>query len=160
MRSIIRTILGAAVAFGAIASPALAQGKSDKGMKGQVKVEKTIQKGNTKVTKVYRKTTPTSRRTVTYRSRALCEDGTVVYRTTYACARHGGFAVRQGSYASYPPASARARARANANSAVVSGRRANNVRSGAIARCNDGTYWHASNRTNPCYLHGGVARWY
>jgi len=159
MRTTIRTILGAAVVFGALASPALAQGKSDKGMKPQTKVEKTVRKGNTKVTKTYRKGSTTYRRTV-YRSRALCEDGTVVYRSSNTCAGHGGLAVRQGTYASYPPASARARARANANSAVIRGRRANNVRSGAIARCNDGTYWHASDRINACYLHGGVAVWY
>jgi hypothetical protein len=61
MRTTIRTILGAAVVFGAFASPALAQGKSDKSMKGQAKVEKTVQKGNAKVTKVYRKGTTTSR---------------------------------------------------------------------------------------------------
>lgn len=159
MRTTIRAILGAAIAFGALASPALAQGKSDKGMKGQAKVEKTVQKGNTKVTKTNRKTSSTYRRATTYRSRVLCDDGTVVYRTTNACAGHGGVAARQGTYASYPPASARARARANANSAVIRGRRANNVRSGAIARCNDGTYWHASDRVNACYLHGGVADW-
>lgn len=165
MRTTIRTILGAAVVFGALASPVLAQGKSDKGMKGQAKVEKTVQKGNGKVTKTvsktYRKGTTTSRtRTVSYRSRVLCDDGTVVYRRTNACDGHGGYATRQGTYGSYPPASDRARERANANSAVIRGRGATNVRTGAIARCNDGTYWHATDRVNACYLHGGVARWY
>ena len=161
MRTTIRTILGAAVVFGALASPALAQGKSDKSMKGQAKVEKTVQKGNAKVTKVYRNGTTTSRaRTVSYRSRVLCDDGTVVYRRTNACAGHGGYAARQGTYGNYPPASARARERASANSAVIRGRGANNVRTNAIARCNDGTYWHATDRSNACYLHGGVARWY
>ena len=156
MNRTIRTVISAAIAFGAFASPVFAQGHSGK--------TKTVQKSNGKITKTVSKTnrkgTSSTRRTVTYRSRALCEDGTVVYRTTNTCAGHGGLASRQGTYASYPNASARARARANANSAVVRGRRANNVRSGAIARCNDGTYWHASNRANACDLHGGVATWY
>lgn len=156
MNRTIRTVLGAAIAFGAFASPVLAQGHSGK--------TKTVQKSNGKavktVTKTNRKGISTTRRTVTYRSRALCEDGTVVYRTSNTCAGHGGLASRQGTYASYPPASDRARERANANSAVVRGRYANSVRTNAIARCNDGTYWHATDRVNSCYLHGGVARWY
>jgi hypothetical protein len=160
MKTTIRTILGAAIAFGALTSPALAQGKSDKANKGQAKVEKTVQKGNAKVTKTYRKGRATRSRTVSYRSRVLCDDGTVVYRRTDACAGHGGYAARQGTYGTYPPASARARERANANSAVIRGRGANNVRTGAIARCNDGTYWHATDRVDSCYLHGGVAEWY
>ena len=152
MTRTIRTMLGAAIAFGAFTSPVLAQGHSNK-------AEKAVQKSNKKVTKtVSRKGTSTRR--MTHRSRALCEDGTVVYRTSNTCAGHGGLASRQGTYASYPPASDRARERANANSAVVRGRHANTVRTGAIARCNDGTYWHATDRVNACYLHGGVATWY
>ena len=157
MNRTIRTVLGAAIAFGAFTSPVLAQGHSNKPAKAVQKSDKKVAKT---VSKTTRKGTATTRRTVTYRSRALCEDGTVVYRTTNTCAGHGGLAVRQGTYASYPPASDRARARANANSAVIRGRHANNVRSGAIARCNDGTYWHASDRTDACYLHGGVSTWY
>ena len=165
MNRTIRTIIGAGIAFGAFASPVLAQGNSHKGMKPQAKTERTVQKGNGKVTKTvsktYRKGTKTSRaRTVSYRSRVLCDDGTVVYRRTNACDGHGGYAARQGTYGSYPPASDRARERANENSAVIRGRGANNLRTGAIARCNDGTYWHATDRVNACYLHGGVAAWY
>ena len=160
MNRTIRTIIGTGLVCAAFSSPVLAQGHSDKGMKTQAKAQKSVQKTDRKVTRTYRKGTSTSRRTTTYRSRVLCDDGTVVYRTTNACASHGGIAVRQGTYASYPPASARARARANANSAVIRGRGANNVRTGAIARCNDGTYWHATDRVNSCYLHGGVATWY
>ena len=157
MNRTIRALLGAGIALGALTSPVLAQGHSNKGAKA---VEKSNKKAAKTVSKTYRKGTSSTRRTVTYRSRALCEDGTVVYRTSNTCAGHGGLASRQGTYASYPPASDRARARANENSAVVSGRHANNVRSGAIARCSDGTYWHASDRKNACYLHGGVARWH
>lgn len=160
MKSTIRTLIAAGLAFGAFTSPVLAQGNSHKGMKGDAKIHKTAQKGERKVAKTYHKGASTYHRTTTHRSRALCEDGTVVYRSTNTCAGHGGLAVRQGTYASYPRASARARERANANSAVIRGIGANNVRSGAIALCNDGTYWHATNRNNACYLHGGVARWY
>ena len=162
MNRAIRTLLGAGIAFGAFASPALAQGKSQKPAKTEAKTVKTVQKGNGKVTKTYRKTPTTYRRTTTYRSRALCEDGTVVYRSSNTCAGHGGLASRQGTYSTtrYPSASAVARARASSNSAVVRGIGANNVRSGSIARCNDGTYWHSTTRRNACYLHGGVARWY
>lgn len=162
MNRTIRTILGAGIAFGAFASPVLAQGNSHKGMKPQARTVKTVQKKNGKVTKTYRKGPTIHRRTTTYRSRALCEDGAVVYRSSNTCAGHGGLASRQGTYSTtrYPPASARARARASSNSAVVRGIGANNIRSGAIARCNDGTYWHSSTRASACYLHGGVARWY
>jgi hypothetical protein len=157
MNRTIRALLGAGIAFGAMTSPVLAQGHSGK-------TTKTVQKSNGKITKTVSKTnrkgTSTTRRSTTYRSRALCEDGTVVYRSINTCAGHGGLASRQGTYSSYPPASDRARERANANSAVIRGRHANNVRTGAIARCNDGTYWHASDRNDACYLHGGVARWY
>ncbi|HZJ01738.1 MAG TPA: DUF3761 domain-containing protein [Gemmatimonadaceae bacterium] len=162
MNRTIRTILGAGIAFGAFASPVLAQGKSHKPAKTEAKTVKTVQKSNGKVTKTYRKGTTTYRRTTTYRSRALCEDGTVVFRSSNTCAGHGGLASRQGTYSTtrYPSASDRARARASTNSAVVRGIGANSIRTNAIARCNDGTYWHATTRRNACYLHGGVARWY
>lgn len=160
MNRTIRTILGAGIAFGAFASPVFAQGKSHKADKAETKAVKTVQKSNGKVTKTYHKGNTTYRRTTTARARALCEDGTVVYRSSNTCANHGGLASNQGTYARYPSASARARARASSNSAVIRGIGANNVRSGAIALCNDGTYWHSTTRSNACYLHGGVARWY
>lgn len=101
----------------------------------------------------------TTRRTSSnyYGSRVLCEDGVYVIRTTNACSRRGGIASRQ---ANYPPASDRAREVANENSAVQRGVGANNVRTNAIARCNDGTYWHATTRLHACTDHGGVATWY
>jgi hypothetical protein len=157
MNRTIRTVLGAAIAFGAFSSPVFAQGHSNKAGKA---VQKSDRKAVRTVSKTNRKGISTTRRTVTYRSRALCEDGTVVYRSSNTCAGHGGLASRQGTYGSYPPASDRARERANENSAVVRGRYANHTRTNAIARCNDGTYWHSSDRVNACYLHGGVARWY
>lgn len=159
MKSAFRAILGAGLALGVLASPALSQDRTHKGHKAQTKVEKSVAKTTAKAKKTYSKTRRTTARNVTYRSRVLCEDGVVVYRSV-GCAAHGGVAARQGTYASYPPASDRARERASENSAVIRGRGASSVRAGAIARCNDGTYWHGPDRVNACYLHGGVAVWY
>ncbi len=174
MKSVTRSlcIAGALAGAFAFAAPnqALAQGKG-KPAKAEHKVEHKAEHKATeaehkmehKADKAVHKTrvvTPVRHRTTTYRSRVLCEDGAVVTRTTNACANHGGVASRQGSYDRYPPASARARARASSNSAVVRGIGANNTRSGAIARCSDGTYWHSNTRTGACYRHGGVAAWY
>lgn len=162
MTSMIRSVIAAGFLAGAfaIAAPhdAVAQGKGNKGAKAEQKVEKRIDKPNRKATGRVVRTT--RRSSTTYRTRVLCEDGIVVLRSTNACAGHGGFASRQGTLGTYPPASDRARARANANSAVVRGIGANNVRTYAIARCNDGTYWHSTTRTGACYRHGGVATWY
>jgi uncharacterized protein DUF3761 len=91
-------------------------------------------------------------RTRTTRTRALCEDGTWSYTH---CVNHGGLAARQYT----PRASEVAVLHANEHSAVVRAY-ANRVRTRAVARCNDGTYWHATNHVRACYAHGGVARWY
>lgn len=170
----IRTLCATGLMAGAfvLATPhnAVAQGKG-KGAKTEQKAEhKTEQKAEQKAEKKVEKTTArkathrtvssTRRRTTSSRYRVLCEDGTVVRRTTNACADHGGLAARQGTYGNYPPASDRARERANENSAVVRGIGANKVRTNAIARCKDGTYWHATTRDNACAGHGGVATWY
>ena len=158
MTTTIRSFIAAGLLAGAfaIAAPqnALAQGKSQKAAKVERKVDKRVAK-----------TTHTRSRLATRRARSvsyprlLCEDGVYVTRDR-GCIGHGGIAARQGPEGGYPPASARARERANANSAVIRGIGANNVRTNAIARCNDGTYWHATTRDNACYLHGGVATWY
>lgn len=170
----IRTLCATGLMAGAfvLATPhnAVAQGKG-KGAKTEQKAEqKSEQKAEQKAEKKVEKTTArkathrtvssTRRRTTSSRYRVLCEDGTVVRRTTNACADHGGLAARQGTYGNYPPASDRARERANENSAVVRGIGANKVRTNAIARCKDGTYWHATTRDNACAGHGGVATWY
>jgi hypothetical protein len=94
----------------------------------------------------------TRRTTRTTRARALCDDGTWSYSN---CLDHGGLAARQYT----PRASEVAVLRANEHSAVARAY-ANRVRSRAVARCNDGTYWHATNHYRACYAHGGVARWY
>jgi Protein of unknown function (DUF3761) len=167
MKSTIRRFCISGLVFGVciLSAPgAFAQGNSHK---GEMKAERGVDKAGAKTEKTWDKAVQkghdrrvsTRRRATSTRSRVLCEDGVVVTRTTNACAGHGGVAARQGSYSTYPPASNRARERANENSAVVRGIRANNVRAGAIARCKDGTYWHATSRTGACYRHGGVARW-
>lgn len=158
MTTTIRSLIAAGLFAGAfaIAAPqnALAQGKSQKAAKVERKADKRV----TKSTQTRSGLATRRARSVSY-PRLLCEDGVWVTRTR-GCVGHGGVASRQGPERGYPPASARARERANANSAVVRGIGANNVRTNAIARCNDGTYWHASTRDNACYLHGGVATWY
>jgi len=153
MRPTIRSLFvaGMVISAVAVASPVQAQGKSHKTDKVVHKSGKVVQKGDRVVTQ-------TVRRTYT-RPRVLCEDGVWVTRVTNSCFNRGGLAARQGNYATTPRASARARERASLNSAVRRGPYVNNVSSNAIARCMDGTYWHATTRTGACYRHGGVARW-
>jgi hypothetical protein len=90
--------------------------------------------------------------TRTTRARVLCEDGTWSYTN---CVNHGGLASRQYT----PRASDQAVLHANEHSAVARAY-ANRMRASAVARCKDGTYWHATNHVRACYAHGGVARWY
>jgi len=94
----------------------------------------------------------------TYRTHILCADGTWARAGNTDCAGHDGVAARQATTISTPPASERARERAAPNSAVVRGI-SNSVRLHAIARCADGTYWHARRRAGACVDHGGVRRW-
>jgi len=98
-------------------------------------------------------------RVVTHRTHILCADGTWARSGNTDCVGHDGIAARQVATISTPRASERARVRASTNSAVVSGY-SNGVRRRAIARCADGTYWHARRRAGACVDHGGVARWY
>ena len=152
MRSTIRNLFVAGVVIGlcATSDPAAAQGKSHKTDKVVHKSGKVVQKNDRVVTRRVSRTYT--------QPRVLCEDGVWVTRVANACLYRGGLAVRQGNYATTPRASARAIERAAPNSAV---RRAyvNRIATNAIARCRDGTYWHATTRTGACYRHGGVARW-
>ncbi|HEY3258520.1 MAG TPA: DUF3761 domain-containing protein [Gemmatimonadaceae bacterium] len=95
------------------------------------------------------------------RVRFLCEDGTWSVAGRASCDSHGGLAARQlTTTTTLPPrASAVARARASTRSRVYRSTYSSTVRAGAIARCNDGTYWHSPRRTNACTGHGGVATW-
>ena len=95
---------------------------------------------------------------VTHRTHILCADGTWARSGNTDCVGHDGVAARQLTTISTPRASERARLRAASNSAVISGY-SNGVRRYAIARCADGTYWHARRHAGACADHGGVARW-
>jgi hypothetical protein len=97
----------------------------------------------------------TSSRSVTRGNRVLCEDGTWAYSST-GCANRGGLASRQ--YTPTPRASEQGILHANEHSAVARAY-SNTISRHAIARCSDGTYWHATTRTNACSGHGGVATW-
>jgi hypothetical protein len=164
MRPIMRNLLAAGMVMGAcaLASPVSAQGKSDKTNKAVVKADKSVAKSQKKYDKAVQKNTRVVNRTSSRtHSRVLCADGIWVTRTTDACINHDGVAARQGDYGTTPRASDRARERASPNSAVRRSTNpyANNISTNAIARCMDGTYWHATTRTNACYRHGGVATW-
>ncbi len=100
-------------------------------------------------------------RVATYRTHILCADGTWARSGNVDCVGHDGVASRQITTTTTvtPRASERARVRAASNSAVVSGY-SNSARNRAIARCADGTYWHARRRAGACVDHGGVARWF
>ncbi len=164
MTTTIRTICASGLLLGAcvFASPATAsaQGKSHKEQKVERQIDRKVDKQVDKqvdgqVAKIeQRRVNRVVNRTT--RTRVLCDDGTWAYAST-GCGGHGGLASRQ--YKSVPRASAQGIAHANANSAVARAAYANGISAGAIARCNDGTYWHGANRTNACYRHGGVARW-
>ena len=122
-----------------------------------------------------------ARRTEGAQVTTLCADGTTSNSTGRGvCSGHGGARGAEATSKTtgaripspstmaapraslpVPRASARARTRASSNSAVVAGSGAadDNNPSGAIARCKDGLYSHATNRRGACGHHGGVASW-
>ena len=161
MTSTIRSLCAAGLVLGAciVASPstAAAQGNSHKAQKAERKAEKAVIKADRRVDRQVdrqvARATVARRYGYSTRNHYLCNDGS--WWSVNTCAGHDGLAARQYT----PRASAVAIADANANSAVARAY-ANGVRTNAIARCNDGTYWHGSTRVSACYRHGGVARWY
>ena len=140
------------------------KGKPQKAEKHQIKAERKVVKREAKSLSKSQRQTPRSsvawRRYASNPGRVLCANGTWVTRAVNACWDRGGYASENGTYYGTPRASDRARERASPNSAVRRNAYANLTRTNAIARCMDGTYWHATTRTGACYLHGGVARWY
>lgn len=169
MRPVIRSLYATGLFLGAfvIASPAAAsaqgkgrgQEKSQQVEKGQQKIEKMEEKADREVTKSQQVATRraarhTRRTSRVARTRYLCDDGSWSYSTI--CSGHGGPASRQ--YSPVPRASEQGILHANERSAVARAY-ANRTAAGAIARCNDGSYWHALTRTGSCADHGGVRRW-
>jgi hypothetical protein len=175
MTSAIRTLctgllLGASVL--AAGSSAMAQGKGHEGKGVDKQIVKEVHPApvagpaveravyQVPVKKGVAKAGVTRRSSRVRRARLLCEDGTWSFAGRTACASHGGLAARQLVVKTPPPrASARARARASTRSAVYRSTYSNTNRTGAIARCSDGTYWHSTTRYNACTGHGGVASW-
>lgn len=108
-------------------------------------------------------------RVVTQTTHILCADGTWARSGNPECRGHDGVAQRQtttttsvnprGSVVGGYGSNSRVTGGYGTNSTSVRGYD-NRVRSGAIARCSDRTYWHSRRRANACVDHGGVARWY
>ena len=166
MTSAIRTVFFTGLLLGAplltLGSTAGAQGKGSQGKvhaaaTAGAAVEHAVYQGPVKhpVKKVVRRSSRVRHQ------RFLCEDGTWSTAGRASCDSHGGLAARQvTTTTTLPPrASAVARARASTRSRVYRSTYSSTVRAGAIARCNDGTYWHSPRRTNACSGHGGVAAW-
>ena len=105
-------------------------------------------------------TTVHHRRVVTSRTHILCADGTWARYGNPDCRGHDGVASRQvTTTTTVNPGSAAVVGGYGTNSTVVRGY-SNGVRRNAIARCVDGTYWHARRHAGACVDHGGVRRWY
>ncbi len=153
MKSMIRTLCTTVALVGgtlaASAVTASAQGYSHKEQKVERKIDRKVQKAEHRhVNRVVNRTN---------RARVLCDDGTWSY-ASIGCGGHGGLASRQ--YHPVPHPSTHAVLHANPHSAVAHRAYANGISAGAVARCSDGTYWHAGNHVNACYRHGGVAHWF
>jgi Protein of unknown function (DUF3761) len=176
MTSAIRTLFFTGLLLGAssILTPggtAAAQGKASQGKGAERQIQRNVHPAATAgpavehtvyqgpVTHPVKKVVRRSSRV--HRVRFLCEDGTWSTAGRASCNRHGGLAARQvTTTTTLPPrASAVARARASTQSRVYRSTYGNTVRAGAIARCNDGKYWHSTTRVNACRGHGGVATW-
>jgi len=97
-----------------------------------------------------------------------CTDGTMSKGGRGACSGHGG--VKSATTVAAPVATATAAkpakttsaapARSTAsNTTVGSGAKEDNNPTGAIAKCKDGLFSHATHRQGACSRHGGVASW-
>jgi hypothetical protein len=99
------------------------------------------------------------------RASVSCSDGTMSKGGRGACSGHGG--VKTAVAASAAPAAkaerakpaSAAKAHVAASAAGGSGAKEDNNPAGAIAKCKDGMYSHATHRQGACSRHGGVASW-
>lgn len=142
--------------------------------KKAVSHQKKIVKSETKAAKAVTKRTAGAQVTT------ICADGTTSNSTGRGtCSGHGGArgaeatskttgapipapATAAAPRASVPTprASAKAQTRASSNSAVAASHAADdNNPVGAIAKCKDGLYSHATHHRGACGHHGGVASW-
>jgi len=85
-----------------------------------------------------------------------------------ACSGHGGVKTSAAAAATVAPAAAAAstakpakaaKASTASKATVGSGGKEDNNPVGAIAKCKDGLYSHATHRQGACSGHGGVASW-
>src|SRR5665213_1115830 len=97
-----------------------------------------------------------------------CADGTMSKGGRGACSGHGGVksATTVAAPVATPPAAKPAKtasaapARSTAsNTTAGSGAKEDNNPTGAIAKCKDGLFSHATHRQGACSRHGGVASW-
>jgi hypothetical protein len=96
-----------------------------------------------------------------------CTDGTMSKGGRGACSGHGGVKTSAAAAAVTPaPAAAStakpakaAKASTASKATVGSGGKEDNNPVGAIAKCKDGLYSHATHRQGACSGHGGVASW-
>ena len=119
------------------------------------------------------KTAKTTKAAPSAKTTTLCADGTTSSSSGRgACSSHGGVkgaeapsktttAPAAAPKKATPQASATASSKASSKSAVAAGSGAadDNNPAGAIARCKDGLYSHATHRQGACGHHGGVASW-
>jgi hypothetical protein len=100
-----------------------------------------------------------------------CTDGTMSKGGRGACSGHGGIKAAAAMAPAMAPAAKPAPARAAraaaaaptrstaSNATAGSGAKEDNNPAGAIAKCKDGLYSHATHRQGACSRHGGVASW-
>lgn len=118
------------------------------------KAKATAAKAETKVENVSKKAESTQ---------VTCTDGTASGGGRGACSGHGGIAKSnpvQREVAKAQTKAAKAEAKVQTRQAKVgNGTADDNNPVGAVAKCKDGLYSHATHRKGACGHHGGVASW-
>jgi len=121
------------------------------------KASKESKEKKTKKESNERKTEPAAS---TAEATVKCKDGTTSKGGQGACSGHGGIDKGGGSAApAAAPAAAKPARPAAAQTSASDQEPVSSDASGAIAKCNDGSYSHAKVHTGACSRHGGVAQW-